>query len=268
MTEILQSRLPFAPWADPRTRRLPGILPVEPGDWLRVDDAFAGQMGLRDRLIAERPAAVHALRPEGRAAAAELYDLVLAQLAGTPGYAVGATAVRRPDGVVVPLDREAPLMTLGRLCQEDFCLLEKAEDAAEHVLTGAILCFPASWTLAEKIGRPLVAIHVPVPVYDADIARRVQRLFDAVRPEQPLWRANALEYNDPELHHPRSEAAPRVKPPPGVAPYIRSERQVIRRLPDSGAVVFSIHTYLIRRENLDPAQAEALASHPIHRAGG
>ena len=49
---ILQSRLPFAPWMDPRTARLPGILPVEGADWLRVDDAFALQMAERDARIA------------------------------------------------------------------------------------------------------------------------------------------------------------------------------------------------------------------------
>jgi len=33
----------------------------------------------------------------------------------------------------------------------------------------------------------------------------------------------------------------------GSAPYLRSERQSILRLPDTGAVVFSIHTYVVAR---------------------
>jgi hypothetical protein len=37
MSLILQSALPFAPWMDPRTNRLPGVLPLEGDDWLRVD---------------------------------------------------------------------------------------------------------------------------------------------------------------------------------------------------------------------------------------
>jgi hypothetical protein len=37
-------------------------------------------------------------------------------------------------------------------------------------LTAAILCFPASWTLAEKLGRPLGAIHGPVAGYDPGMA--------------------------------------------------------------------------------------------------
>ena len=264
MDLVLQSHLPFAPWADPRTRRLPGTQPMEPGDWLRVDDAFAGQMALRAALIAQRHAQVHALDGGAVPAAVELLDRVLGELPGL-GYRVGSDAVLRPDGVEVWIDRAAPLITLGHLCQNDFCLMEKR--GAEHVLTGAILCFPASWTLAEKFLRPMAGIHAPVAVYDGDLARRVQRLFDAIRVEQPLWRANALHYEDAELFHPRSEAEPRRKPQ-GLGGFIRSERQGFVRLPVSGAVVFSIHTYLVRDESLTPAQVAALAAHPIHRAGG
>lgn len=261
---ILQRSLPFAPWADPRTRRLPGILPVEPGDWLRVDDAYSAQMAERARLIAGRQREVHALLPGAEAAAREVLEVVLAEIAGIAGFEVGAEAVTRPDGATVPIDRDAPLLTLGALCQEDFCILQ--QEGAEHMLTGAILCFPASWTLAEKIGRPLTGIHVPVDVYDDDVAKRVQRLFDAIRPGRGLWRQNALLYADPTLFHPRREAAPREKPRGG-APYVRSERQCLMRLPESGAVVFSIHTYLIRIEDLTPEQAQALVENPIERAG-
>ena len=261
---ILQRSLPYAPWADPRARRLPGIQPLDPGDWLRVDDAFAGQMEERARLIAERPEAVHALTGRALAPAQELLEMVLAELAAIPGYSIGAQEVRRPDGVVTVLDRAAPLLTLGRLCQEDFCVLE--QDGAEHVLTGAILCFPASWTLAEKLGRPLTGIHIPVAAYDEDLARRVQRLFDAIRPGRGLWRQNALLYADAALFHPRREAAPRVRPV-GEAPFLRSERQCLVRLPQTGAVVFSIHTYLLRIDDLTPEQAQALRDNPIGRAG-
>ena len=69
MTAVLQSHLPFAPWMDPRTNRLPGVLPLNGDHWLRVDDAFAGQMALRDTLIAENAAGVHDLRASGIAAA-------------------------------------------------------------------------------------------------------------------------------------------------------------------------------------------------------
>lgn len=251
---VFQSRLPFLPWMDPRTLRLPGILPVEGEDWLRLDDAFAGQMALRDALIAGRQDAVHGLLPEGRAAADELYAKVLDRLARTEGYRVGALSVLRPDGVEVALDPAAPLLTLGRLVQEDLCILEQAGD--EHRLTGAILCFPASWTLAQKLGKALIAIHDPVPPYDGALARRVQRLFDAIRPEQALWRMNYLTYDDPALFQPRFEGQRRPRPVDHV--YVRCERQCLLRLPHTRAVVFTIHTYVVRAETLTPAELQAL----------
>ncbi len=251
---ILQVRLPHLPWIDPRTRRLPGILPVEGRDWLQVDEAYSTQMVLRDRLIAAQADIVHALLPGARPAAEELYAATLDWLRAAPGFTLTKTAATRPDGVQVPLDPGQPLLTLGRLVQEDLCLMER--EAEEYVLTGAILCFPASWSLAQKLGRPLTGIHDPVPVYDADLARRIARLFDAIRPEQPLWRMNYLTYDDFVLHQPRVEGEKRPQPTDHV--YIRCERQCLLRLPATRAVIFTIHTYVVDASTVTADELAAL----------
>jgi hypothetical protein len=224
--------------------RLPQMAPVAPGDWLQVDGAFAAQLAVKARLIAERRQDVIAVSPGAEAACDELLAVVLAELAGRPGYGVGGEIVVRPDGVEVALDRGDPLLTLSRLVQEDLCIHEKRGE--EHVLTAALLCFPAAWTLREKIGLPLSRIHVPVARYDADVGRRVQRMFDGLVPGRALWRANLLRYDDPALFQPHTEAAPRPVGRPE-SPYLRSERQTIVRLPRTGAVVFSIHTTVCLR---------------------
>lgn len=253
MTAILNHSLPALPWADPRLARLPGTLPVAGDRWFTVAETYAAQMAERDRLIASA-APVHALLPEAEAAAAELYDLTLDKLRATPGFSFGAQAVTRPDGVQVALQRAQPLLTLGRLLQEDLCLLTKGTND-EHCLTAAILCFPASWTLAEKLGRPMSAIHIPVPAYDANITKRVQRLLDAVRAGQPLWRMNHNLYANPDLFHPRTEAAPRSDAAPR---YLRAEHQCLARLPQTGAILFSIHTYVMAFGDLAPEDLRSL----------
>jgi len=250
---ILHDHLPFHVWMDPRLSRLPGAQPLEINDWLCIDEAYAAQMAERVRLIDTIPDKVHALLPQAHAAADELYTMIAARLPGL-GFRQMNGEWFCPDGRRVADDRAQPLLTLGRLLQEDFCLLQPGPGGS-HLLTGAILCFPASWTLSQKIGRSLLGIHIPVDSYDANIAARVQRLFDAIRPEQPLWRANALDYADPALYQPRREGETRPAGEGGKA-YIRSERQCLLRLPQSRAVVFSIHTYLIRRAALS-AEAEA-----------
>jgi len=253
---ILQSHLREAPWTSVATARLPGTGPVTPGDWLRVDEAYAPQIALRERLIAARHDQVHALMPQALKPAQELLSLVLAEVAARPDFQVNETSVIRPDGKTVQLNFDKPLLTLGVLVQQDFCILQRMGD--EHVLTGAILCFPASWTLAEKIARPLTTIHDSVPEYGNELARRVQRLFDAVRPERPLWRVNLLLYHDATLHQPRLETDRRVKSP-GQARFVRSERQCISRLPESDTIVFAIHTVVVRRSVLTREQLEGLS---------
>lgn len=247
---ILQPHLPDAQRIA-AAARVPQMQPVAPGDWLRVDAAYGAQLAEKARLIAAHRPLVIAALPQAAAACAELLDLVLHDLALRPDFAVAVAAIRRPDGVTVRPDAADPLLTLSRLCQEDFCIHQKAGD--EHVLTAALLCFPAAWTLAEKLGRPLTRIHAPVPRYDADVAARVQRMFDMIAPDRPLWRANLLRYDDPALFQPHPEAAPRPVGRPD-SPYLRSERQTIRRLPASGAMVFSIHTTVIRIGDGNPQE--------------
>ncbi len=208
MPPILHHSLPALPWCDPRLARLPGLLPVEGDAWLLRDEVFGAQMAERDRLLAT-DAPGYGMMPQARDAAVEVYDMVLAKLRQDPGYAISVHTARRPDGVEVRLDRSQPLQTLGRVVQEDLCLMVPDGQGA-HILGGAILCFPASWTLAEKLGRAMVRIHAPVPEYDESIARRVQRVLDGVQVGRPMWRMNHNLYASADLFHPRAEADPRM----------------------------------------------------------
>lgn len=244
---ILQTSIPY----DPLDRRvLPGIQPATMDNWLHQDEVFASQMQRRETVLAERREDVLALSPSAEPAARELLELVLVQT--YPGM---TDRITRPDGVSIAIDRDRPLDTLCKLVQEDFCILQKTGE--EHLLTGAILCFPASWRLSEKFMRPLVGIHAPVESYDDNVARRVQRLFDGIQPGRPLWRFNALWYKEAELFQPRSAHDRRETVEPGTARYLRSERQTLLRLPETRAVVFSIHTYVLAANHVPKTENPA-----------
>ena len=234
MPEILQDHLPELQLGEPR---LPGTMPCGADDWLRIDEAYAEQMRYRAALISDQQDKVLYEPAASRDACTEILTETLKVLPEL-GFTVAETHVTCPDTRVVAIDWTAPLKTLGHLVQEDICVLEKR--GTEHVLTGAVLCFPANWRLADKVGRPLVGIHAPVAEYDDNIARRVQRLFDGVQVARPLWRFNKLRYEDADLHPPyrRKEG--------DAPPFIRSERQCILRLQQSDAVVFTIHTFVVR----------------------
>ena len=244
MTQAIQKTLPDDMVA---ARKLPGIQPVQ-GTWLRIDDAYAGQMARRRALLDTQRQEVLWMDHAAQEPAQELLDHVIDLLPGL-GFVVETRTITCPDSTKISIDRADPLGTLGRAVQCDFCLLQKQDD--EHVLQGAVLCFPASWRLADKAGRPLVEIHDEVADYDDNIARRVQRLFDGVQPGRPIWRFNQLWYDDPQLFQPRSVQMPRrVIPNQQDASYFRAERQTIFKLPISGWAVFAIHTYVVRAENV------------------
>lgn len=249
MIHAFQSRIPYDVFAQPG---LPGIRPLPPEDWLIFDEAFADQMAERDRLVSTRRNDVIAMVPEADAPAQELLDMVLRSAYPEVDPAVPDVTVTRRDGVVVKVDRADPMGTLARLVQCDMIILQKPDGADEHVMTGAALLFPASWTLAEKFGHPLIRIHSTVDEYDSPMAKRVQRLFDGVQVGRPLWRFNALWYAEPTLHHPQREGEERALPRPGGERFMRSERQVILRLPQTRATVFVIHTFVVPETVLCP----------------
>ena len=237
---IFQKQIPY----DTTYPNLPGTRPISPDEWIICDDAFSQQMALRDELIESKKDKVLAISDEAQDAAVELLKMTLDFCITKLGYKKKVNKIIRPDKVSIEIDLNEPMTFLGRLVQNDFCILQKKDN--EHVLTAAALCFPASWSLEEKFLKPLIDIHVPVKQYDDNIAKRVQRLFDGLQINRPVWRFNALHYEDPNLFQPRSVNQPRKKPSPNKVKYFRSERQTIIKLPESGAIIFGIHTFVVR----------------------
>lgn len=245
MAEILHHSLPEDLSAE---NSLPGIRPLAPNGWLRCDEAYAKQVAYRRALIADsRNKVLWDGVPEVQNACDEVFSEACKILPGL-GFEVDERSILCPDGARVSIDSDTPLAVLGRVLQEDLCILLR--DGDEHVLVAANVCFPANWALSEKVGRPLSGIHAPVDSYTPAIAGRVQRLFDGVKVGKPLWRNNLLWYDEPELFQPRRHQDPdRPRPAGDRARYLRAERQSILRLTVSKAVVFSIHTYVMRQDS-------------------
>ena len=252
---ICQDHLPIAPWHDAHLKRLPGINPLERGDWILVDSAFDAQMAYVDYLLKTRRDAVLAVDDYASNAVVELLEHVIAAISVIDGYSVGADTIVRPDGVTVALDWDQALVTARSLVQQDLCLMMPIED--EHVLVGGAMCFPASWTLSEKFMRPMTGIHEPVDAYSDGLAHRVERMFRMMRPEQDMYRANWLIYNDPDLHQPRRNGDGRSREALADQ-WMRVERQSLCKLPKSGAIVFGIHNYVVPFDRLSVDQQVSL----------
>ena len=113
--------------------------------------------------------------------------------------------------------------------------------------------------MSVKVGRPLTVIHEPVHDYDDTLARRVNRVFETLRPERPLVRVNWLVHPTAELFLPLGHGEKTEPDDAAIGPlYLRTERQTLVRLPRTGAVVFGIKTSITPVSCLTPEQAEAL----------
>ena len=232
---ILQNSIPYD-WQ--KVTKLPGVMPLSPQEWIIFDDAYKDQMAEREILL-KNNSDVIAINKNSEAPAFELLDAILQFLSKADGFEVSEKQVVTRDDRIVKIDYNQPLFTCGMLVQNDFCLLQKI--GGQHVLIAAVLCFPANWRLHEKFMRPLFSIHRNVPEYSLEIAKRVDRIFDGIRVGRPMWRFNVLEYSDATLYQPY-RLNPESKPY-----YTRSERQTFVKLPETGAVAFGIHTFVVKK---------------------
>ncbi len=132
-----------------------------------------------------------------------------------------------------------PLDAAGRLVQEDLCVLV-LRDGAPH-LDAASLCFPSYWRLADKLGCPLTEVHGPVPHYAEELASKVDGFLRRLQPGRMVWRRNWSIHDDPTYFLPTATTRRTQQAVPDSL-YLRSERQVLRRLDTPDTVLFTIRT--------------------------
>lgn len=208
-----------------------GLVKLEERDWLQS----APDRAARAEGFAEWPEGVQ-LTPEGDAPGREL-----AAMLGTHG--------------ALP---EAALAV-----HEDLCLLTKREGEEVYRLIGAAVAWPSDWHPAEKIGLPLRALHAPIAGYEEQLATGVDRFMETLRPGLIYGRCNWFIAATGERRwladKPPHEAFAHVTPEnAGETLFVRSERQTLRRLPQTGAILFTIGIYVEPLGKLSPANIAML----------
>lgn len=231
-----------------------GLQPLDLQDWIEPDERMIDELLEKERLLRERHHEVFAVLPEAYAGSAEVLALLVEHLPQR-----FPTLYRRDGSVFHNLATQQrwdlsrsdlhPLDLAGRLVQEDVCLMQREPRAEVYRLVGASVCFPTRWRIAEKMGKPLGAIHQPVPGYEEQLAATVDRYFARLKVEKPVWRTNWSILDDPTLFQPtghgRREYNPDITPHnAGEKLWFRMERQTLRRLPRTQDIVFTIRVYV------------------------
>jgi hypothetical protein len=171
VTPVLPPPPDYAPFRAP-FRLLAGLQTLDFQDWIEPDERFASELAEKERLLRERHAEVFSVLPEALAGSTEVLELLVEHLP------TRFPALYRREGDILynlvtqqvwNLARHGlhPLDLAGRLVQEDLCLMQHDPADNTYRLVGASLCFPTRWRLADKMGKPLTAIHDPVPGVDS-----------------------------------------------------------------------------------------------------
>lgn len=218
----LKVRPPYLPFLQGPPDFEPGLNPIPLDRWFLPDTEK--EAWLRDKRLIMKM-----MRPDvsGGAldspACEELLALMVDELGQVPSQSMPTA-----------LEEAASLVS------DDLCVLE-ARRPGDWRLTAGVLCAPTYWTLPERVGLDLGGLHGPVPGGDPKLAARIGRVFTGLKPGLVLERLNWTVQASDKRYTPD-------RPGNGGKQigdlHLRVERQTLRKLPDTGAVVFTIRICL------------------------
>ena len=166
-----------------------------------------------------------------------------------------------PEGVQLSPEVEAPGAELATMLgisgglpeaaaahHEDMCLLTLRPGDEQYRLIGAAVAWPSDWEPAAKLGLPLRALHAPIQGYEEQLGSGVDNFMAKLKPGAIYGRCNwfiaatgerrwVAEAPERAFAHVTPENA-------GETLFVRSERQTLSRLPETGAVLFTIGIYV------------------------
>ena len=222
-----------------------GLAPLDPADMLVRDARLDEYLSEKARLYRSRRDDVFAAEDGTGDAQMAVADLLTANL-------------RAHHGIRVALDPDPPpLAAIAMHVQEDLLVMRRGGDGWR--LVAGSLSFPSSWSLREKFGRSLPAIHAPVPGVNERMDGRIARMFDMMR--VPMWRQNWSLQGDDRLAVPRNASERGGHDCVEGEPRLRLEYQTVTRLssgPEPGDVLFTVRIFLAPLETL--AQRQRLAA--------
>eukprot|EP01006_Ploeotia_vitrea_P010425 TRINITY_DN27075_c0_g1_i1.p1 TRINITY_DN27075_c0_g1~~TRINITY_DN27075_c0_g1_i1.p1 ORF type:complete len:382 (-),score=23.73 TRINITY_DN27075_c0_g1_i1:60-1127(-) len=229
-------------------------------NWVLIDETYPSQVALRKDILATHLDIVYVSQEDEdtKHAKLEFVRMLVDHLLTTfPKYFTAEneqnTVIKNEltgDRVSVSGEIEDSLISVCRLTQEDWVIMQWDEQKQEYKLVAAAVLFPMRWSLRSKFGQGISGIHAPAPPFANHLVSKVNSLLKRLKPENPIWRANwtiannldgPLDlYNPPETQRDLTETPATVEDAGKLA--FREEYQTLRKLPVSGAIVFSVRS--------------------------
>lgn len=296
----LVQHFPF-PFVDDKYRYSTNVEPAAhanstaAGDWgahiVDVDGDYLDELAERDRILAADPGR-YAVLAHMQPAAWDAMLTLLRELARTDPEHMRLTPLDddrwRWENELLGIDDTfaygdaaslavEPLRYIGTQVQEDIVLLDQRNE--QLFADGGLVTFAADWSFGFDVGMSFLEIHGPVPrVRNAGVITRAHEFIKRLQPHQPYRRTNwtmtighRLDVSTelyPEWGPDREMIGRADDETFGRLVHLRVEVQHLIRLPDSGAIMFLIRTYMLPLEQLATVEpwraraAEVLAELP------
>ncbi len=249
---------------------------------VEIDEHYRDEILLKRKLLQENHSYYYAASPATATAQWEVVEKVLTGLSLAHSETFHFTKVNSHgswvnklldekldfvfgDDASLPLE---PLDWVGQQVQEDLLLLDAAS-----VLQAGQLCFPSGWEIQAKFQKHFLDLHAPVPALMDPTLRAADKLIERIPIHKPIARTNwgfrITDQMDLSSRHTaqylkllEQQADNITDENAGDKIFVRSERQTLSRLPASGFVLFTIHTYnsKVKDECLDVDHAKAMLS--------
>ena len=142
-----------------------------------------------------------------------------------------------------------PLDLAARLVQEDLLImLPPNKKQKGWWLAAGSLTFPSRWNLKDKFRKTMDTIHAPVPFYKDELKTPTNNFFDQMSCGDIFARRNWSLHDTPSLRQdgtkPFFEKTGINSKNAGERLWLRVERQTLRKLKKTGAVLFTIRIHI------------------------
>ncbi len=241
----------YTPWDDGGGGVRMGLTPITTDRWLQQPHDFIARLQQRRVLVQYRMNDVFARLPGDQTDRALEEVAALINAAAEPARAGADAEIAQSPSPLRPdagasAQANARFLSAGLNACEDLCVL--LPDGDDYRLHAALLCAPSFWFLQQKLGLPLLGIHAPVAALEQKIGARIRAFLRNMPTDRVFARGNWHLHNTADLFHPQPDdwTKARALTAENIAQrlWLRCERQTLRKLAHSHAILFTILVYV------------------------